>query len=182
MVNYILNMTNGAFVFLFVVLTLSLVGFIFIQYLYYLNSKDQNNMYSVNNQPLCESDFQNHIRTYDKSISQITSRNHIMGFVFIVISFILIIVGFIYLVLPPEMSSLEMCTVFICLTVITCMIILSGILYHLHSEQISFERDLGYKMYSIERKMADRPSKDKDISKLHSDVSQSGALRFHSEK
>lgn len=85
------------------------------------------------------------------------------------------------IVTNPDVSSLEKCTVLICLTLLTCIIILSTTLYQLHSEKIALERDLGYKTYSLnlKRETMEYPSKNMAKSELKS--SDSDNLEVSSE-
>lgn len=66
------------------------------------------------------------------------------------------------IVTNPDVSSLEKCTILICLTLLTGVIILSTTLYKLHSEKIALERDLNYETYSrnLKRETVKYPSKD----------------------
>lgn len=85
------------------------------------------------------------------------------------------------IVTNPDVSSLEKCTVLICLTLLTGVIILSTTLYKLHSEKIALERDLSYETYSrnLKRETVKYPSKD--IVKSETDSSDSDNLELFSE-
>lgn len=161
-------MNSCAFGLLFLILIISLVAFIFMQYFYHLKSNAQTELSLVQNQPLGKSGFLEHVYHYDKHLNQTISHYNAIGFVFALIPPLLVTVGFVYLIIDSELPSLERCTILICLTIFTCVIILTTILYQLHSERMAIERDLGYKTYYLERKKAERPSKDENMAKSES--------------
>lgn len=85
------------------------------------------------------------------------------------------------IVTNPDISSMEKCTVLICLILLTGVIILSTTLYKIHSEKIALERDLSNETYSrnLERETLKYPNKD--IIKSETDSSESDNLEGSSE-
>lgn len=144
-----------------------------MQYFYHLKLNAQTELSILQNQPAGESGFLEHVYHHDKHLDHIISRNNTMGFVAALIPSVLVTVSLVYLIIIPEISSLEKCTSLICLTLLTCVIIISSILYQLHSEKIVLERNLGYKIYSLERKKVDSLNRESDrvTSDLKSSVS-----------
>ena len=175
-------MTDITFVILFILLIVSLFGFMIIQYSYHLNSIIQNDMYADYNQPSLESFCHGHVCRCDKRLEQVISCNNTIKFVSAFIISLFIVAGLFYLVIISEIPPLEKCTGLICLTILICMFILTGILYQHHSEKIAVERDLGYKTYYLERKKVEQPSKDKDMTKPCSIQSESKGSKISSEK
>ena len=86
------------------------------------------------------------------------------------------------IVTNPDVSSLEKCTVLICLVLLTGVIILSTTLYKLQSKKIALERYLSYERHSrnLERETLKYPNTD--IVKSDTESSDSDNLEASSEK